>query len=413
MDVILLLVGKKKKYTTSMYDYIIVGGGISGLYVAFRLLCRNPSVKLLILEQKGTIGGRAGTELFYDVPIATGAGIGRKKKDVRLLRLMKKLGVPVSYYIVKKQCVGFESVPLLKVVKQLQKAWKKEYKAHPFDICFKEFALQQLGEKMYNQFVLTSGYSDYENENAWSTLFHYGMDDNADNWKAFFVPWSVLESKMVEHVGSHRIRLNQRVVTITGSFETEFCVTTNTLQKWYGKQVILASTISTVQRLVSLKGLRFQPLLNKIKSQPFLRIYGKFSVDSAAIVQKYVHGFTLVTGPLQKIIPIRPDKGVYMICYNDNDHAEVLKHRVANTVYNCMYLCNLFCTALGITERLVLQGIRGFYWHEGTHYYSKRPFQKEMIQSDQGITIVGEMISTNQGWAEGALESVDKIINNI
>lgn len=396
-----------------MYDYIIVGAGIAGLYTAYRLVSHNRFVKLLLLEKRSQVGGRAGTELFYDVPVAIGAGIGRKKKDKRLLQLLNTMQIQVSYYKIKKQHVGFDDVNLVKVLKYLQKEWKKEYKLHPFDTSFKTFAQHKLGVDTYNRFILTSGYSDYEHENVWSALFHYGMDDNADSWKAFFVPWGVLESKLLHHIGAHRIETNKTVVNIEGSLQTGFEVTTSTLQVFYAKQVILASTIGTVQRLVAHKNLRFQPLLDKIQSQPFLRVYGKFSVTSAPIVQHHVPTFTIVTGPLQKIIPIQPDKGVYMICYNDNQHAQLLIDNVADTEDNRQYFCHLFRQALGIPEELELEGIKGYYWKEGTHYYRERPLPTERVQSDQGITIVGELISTNQGWVEGALESVDNIMDFI
>ena len=42
-----------------MYDYLIVGAGISGLYFANELKKRNIE-NFIILEQKGRIGGRIG-----------------------------------------------------------------------------------------------------------------------------------------------------------------------------------------------------------------------------------------------------------------------------------------------------------------------------------------------------------------
>ena len=173
--------------------------------------------------------------------------------------------------------------------------------------------------------------------------------------------------------------------------------------------MIIASTINTVQKLVKNKKLKFQPILDNIKSQPFTRIYGKFSLESAEIINRYLSFFTMVKSPLQKIIPMDKEKGVYMICYNDNKNAEMLKSRMKNSLKNRIYLCKLFRDALGIKEKLELIAIRGYYWKEGTHYYDKKA--DKLIQSDDGITVVGEMISMNQGWVEGAIESVDRILS--
>jgi len=61
------------------------------------------------------------------------------------------------------------------------------------------------------------------------------------------------------------------------------------------------------------------------------------------------------------------------------------------------------------------------YWENGTHYF--KPLPKEFRNRDEFLDIcqnpvknvfcVGEAFSLNQGWSEGALESVLKILNKI
>ena len=157
-----------------MYDYVIVGGGIAGLYTAYRLLSHPASryrskspVRLVILEKENQIGGRAGNQVFYGANILSGAGIGRKRKDKLLLSLMRKFRIPIRFYIAKRNYVGFKNIDIMKVLDQL----KNEYNKNPIDVSFKKFAIEKLGVEKYNKFVLTSGYSDYENESVWNTLF--------------------------------------------------------------------------------------------------------------------------------------------------------------------------------------------------------------------------------------------------
>jgi hypothetical protein len=63
--------------------------------------------------------------------------------------------------------------------------------------------------------------------------------------------------------------------------------------------------------------------------------------------------------------------------------------------------------------------IKDFYWPIGTHYY--KPLNKELYSSreefiekaqhpEKGILVVGEAVSRNQGWTEGALESVEVVV---
>jgi hypothetical protein len=62
----------------------------------------------------------------------------------------------------------------------------KHYKGK--NITFKQFATRILGEKEYKNFLISAGYTDYENEDVFETLYNYGMDDNSCCWKAFHVP---------------------------------------------------------------------------------------------------------------------------------------------------------------------------------------------------------------------------------
>ena len=66
-----------------IYDIIIIGSGISGLYAAYNIKKMSPDKSFLILEKykKQWIGGRTSDEMFYGTEVVTGAGIGRKKKD--------------------------------------------------------------------------------------------------------------------------------------------------------------------------------------------------------------------------------------------------------------------------------------------------------------------------------------------
>ena len=50
-----------------------------------------PHLSLIILERdkRNWIGGRIGNEQFYGETVVTGAGIGRKKTDTLLMKLLK------------------------------------------------------------------------------------------------------------------------------------------------------------------------------------------------------------------------------------------------------------------------------------------------------------------------------------
>ncbi len=75
-----------------IYDIIIIGGGISGLYSAYKLSKKYPSYKIIILEKRNNIGGRIYT--YNDKYMHVEAGAGRfSTKHTRLIKLLEELGL--------------------------------------------------------------------------------------------------------------------------------------------------------------------------------------------------------------------------------------------------------------------------------------------------------------------------------
>ena len=76
-----------------MYDYIIICGGIAGLYVNYFL----SNKKTLLLEKNSYLGGRIYNEMFYDTIINTGARVGSLDSK-NLMKLINKLKIPHVRY---------------------------------------------------------------------------------------------------------------------------------------------------------------------------------------------------------------------------------------------------------------------------------------------------------------------------
>jgi hypothetical protein len=402
--------------SSKYYDIIIIGSGMSGLYSAYNIKNTCPNTSFLILEKykKNWIGGRTSNEQFYGTEIVTGAGIGRKSKDKLLHKLLSNLHFQLPEYTVKPYYSNMmDHVDIKKIIVHLRKEYKK------FDdqkLTFKEFATKVLGEKLYKKFIMSVGYTDYENEDVFETLYYYGMEDNACCWKSFHVPWKKMVLKLYHVIGSRHFRFSSDVVGIERLQNTpcKFQINIDNGQHYLCNRVIIGSTIDTVKKL-----LPGHIIYNRIKGQPFLRLYAKFTKKSAEIMKEYVKGYTIVPGPLQKIIPMDPDNGVYMIAYSDNANAIVLKQYLKNTRENRELYEVLLERSLGIPEdSLHIIAIKDFYWPIGTHYYtpldqsysSREEFIHIAQHPEKGILVVGEAVSRNQGWTEGALESVKTVL---
>jgi L-2-hydroxyglutarate oxidase LhgO len=406
-----------------IYDVIIIGGGISGLYSFYKIkqLYKNKNknknkYKCLLLEKDSRLGGRAGNINFHGSQIAIGAGILRKNKDKLLINLCKKLKVPLNEFTANTNYDKIKNqIPIINIIKTLRKlksSMKTLSEKKKRVYTFKQYFISIFGKKYYDNFKKTLGYTDYENEDMEEVINHYGMDDNLSGWKGYGLSWNTLIEKLVQNIGKKNIKMNTSVEKIKLENNDIYKITTNN-KTYYTKKVIIGSTIDTIKKLIK------NNIYNNIGGQPFLRIYGLFEKKCIPILKNAVISTTIVNSPLYKIIPINPDKGIYMIVYNDNKGAKTLKKYAKNTPANRQYLSKMVSKSLGIIQECKLKDIKSFYWNIGTHYYKplknlkfkdRNEYIKKAQNPQKNMYVVGEMISHKQGWTEGAIESVEKIV---
>jgi len=407
----------KQQYEKQQYDIIIIGAGIAGLYSAYKIKQLSPSKTVLVLERdkKEWIGGRIGNDWFYGQQIVTGAGVGRKKKDKYLIELLNELHIPTKECLIEMNYA--KSVPTVinipKAIHFLKQKYES-YKVKP-NSTFSVFAKHVLGEKLYKDFTTTAGYTDYENEDIEEVLYHYGMNDNSPHWISLIVPWKQLVTKLCDKIGWENVKYKHtalHIFPLTNGFQIE----TNK-GNYFSKKVIVATNINSILKLVPGADSP-NSIYKEIGGQPFLRVYGKFDKKSDEIMKQFVPTQTIVAGPLHKLIPY--DNGVYMIAYTDNEGALALKDHLQNNLQNRELFEDLLEVSLGIPKNTIhLTAIKGYYWPIGTHYYKPYSVQyknrNQFIEKIQhplpNMLVVGEVVSKNQGWTEGALSSVHLVLN--
>lgn len=379
---------------------VVIGAGVAGLYAACKL---SDSHRVTVLERDTTLGGRAKVDKFKNVQVPTGAGIGRKAKDVRLQSLLRRLKVPVKEFTVMHHALfpctarrTFEAI----------KAAFEESVSRPY-VSFRTFATAVVGNAEYLALVACSGYSDFEDADVADVLYHYGFEDNITDWAAFSVPWSQMIAAMeawVKRSGGTIVR-KCAATKLTHSRTTgQYFVDTNK-GVFEADKVVVATDIDTVRSL-----LPHMPVYKHIHGQPFIRIYAAVSKHSAKLLQDVVKGVTIVRGPLQKIIPMSGT--VFMVAYSDNASALYIRD---NAVHKTA-VARLLEDCLGLPHKSVhINAIRCYYHAAGTHYNDsglhKHGYSSAMVQRPlPNVFVVGEAVSNQQGWVEGALESVDQVI---
>jgi len=411
------------------YDMIIVGGGISGLYSAYKIKQKYPRKRIAILEKYDYLGGRMGNKLFEGEQVVTGAGVGRKEKDKLLIKLLEEMHVKSHEFI-----TGPAYSPVIQFpcdVKAIFLDLKKQFDCEKHSaMTFNKYATGILGKKIYNQFIVCAGYTDYEEESAYETIHHYGFDDNFSTWTALGIPWKELVEKLGKKIGVNNIFYSQNVQHIytnqnDGVSGGECYIIESKMKNrtmyFEAKHIIVATTIEALKKIMPGASNK-KSIYQQIHSQHFLRIYGKFSKESTKIMKMAVPNTLIVPGPLHKIIPMNPDKGIYMISYTDNEAASLLHKYEKNTKKNRDALARLLEKSIGLQDHtLELENIDECFWTEGTHYYQplkdvcrNRDYFIKLAQHPfENIWVVGEMVSKKQGWVEGALESVEAVIDEV
>jgi hypothetical protein len=380
------------------YDYIIIGAGIAGLYCGLLLSIKYPQRKVLILERNDYIGGRVLSEKFCGKEVVIGAGIGRLGKDENLYNLLKRYNMPIKPYHSEKSYVGFEHIDVHKVIKDMQKKQINKTKT------FKENFIHIYGQELWKKFVLSAGYDDFGASDVIDVLYGYGWDDYDKNSKYYPVDWELLKDNMVNELKQNGVTIqkNMDVKSVIKLEEDDIRVEAeNTKRKT--KKVFETRTIIFATNLYGLKNLYKNQKYSKyitsqIECQPFMRCYFK-SGDPIDVIPHY----TVFNNFLQKVIPMGDN--IYMI-YSDNKRA---------TDLNKMNIDDIRSKLEKMFDINVCK-IAKYYWPCGTHYYKPLKYFKdreEFINAAQhpekNVFVIGEVISDDQGWTNGALESVRRL----
>ena len=418
------------------WDLIVIGGGLAGLYAAYKTLQRTPTARVLVLEGKASayLGGRIGNDMFYGAEVVTGAGVGRKRKDKLMRRLLRELGIVAPEEKVFKAAAGVLATPGRTVdTRTLYREWEAMFaKAGRPRQTVRAFFEPRVGRDLLARFVDSAGFGDYLDEDADEFFKHYGFDDTYSGWTCLRVPWRELVDKLVAAIerapGGGKV-LTSRWVTGAGQGPNyQYVVRTRQGPSYAAHRLVLATTVASVRKL--LPGIASEAATSPtllwwatVHPEVLLRQYLKFDAASAdrlraVFAQVPPHTDTLLlAGPLAKLVRIDPAKGIYEV-YTDSDKARVCEPHCANTEAGRRWWATELAKTLQLPPgSLRILSMREYDWHTGEHYYEPLPadcptrevFVHTLQHPTQNAWVVGEVVSRNQGWTEGALESVEAV----
>jgi protoporphyrinogen oxidase len=385
-----------------IYDYIIIGAGISGLYSAFLL----NGYKILVLEKNDYIGGRIKDVMFHDTLIRLGAGIAQEKSKnvINLLKVFKiKYTTSSSNKTIVGKNIDFDINQAIILIKAKFKQLKKEKNQDIFQLTFGEFLEKYFDKKFRSNYIRYSGYNDYIDGDITYHIKYYPIEDHSTKYsnKVYF-RWSDLINKLKTNVP---INLNTTVSKVSCENDI-YCIDASTKQ-FYAKKVILAVSIGPLNYLIPKSN-----YMKYIGVMKYMRIY-TYHKNGHNFKNDKTGSFNILIdeNPLQKIIVIS-DK-ILMAAYCDSMNASYwLTMNQSELKINLLYWLRTIVPSTTEVDDVLCK-----FWDEAVHFYKPNKNIKYRVKKLQNpmknVYVVGEVVSLRHGWVEGAIDSVDRIFQSI
>lgn len=387
-----------------LYDYIIIGGGLAGVYCAYKL---STKYKILLIEKEDKLGGRGLMINWHQTDIKLGAGIGSPENSV-LIKLMKELSFSYKESRGENAFVDltdrFDQSKFVQKIKDKIQEYKQKGKKYQH-LTVLQFLKQNFTKDDVISYLEHCEYIDFINSDIDYYLNFYPIDDNTlGPYTVLYIDWMKLTRVMEERIrqNSGEIRLNCEVNKVDSSDEIKKVYCCDNV--FDGSNIIFATTLKPLQKLINF------PISDYIGTVPFVRIY-TFHKNGHNFKGKNIKGYTILKDNyLQKVIIM--NEKILMASYSDSFYADYWKQyendkkKLTEKVEK--YLRKVVPTISDIDDIYI------HYWLEGVHYYKPMSgkfdeIHKKIIRPENNIYVCGEIVSRRQGWVDGALSSVDDL----
>ena len=406
--------------------HTIIGSGITGLYLAYKLLLNGvPSADIVIFEGSQRIGGRIYTNEHKGFRYSVGAGrLGKKHKYV--MKLIKDFNLQDQMITISKNTNYFIEGRLMNE-RRLLKHYNSKFKS------LKElwgYAIEKnKGNKydpnlynLHNYFSLILSANEVEllkvslgylgemyDMNAYNGLLTLRKDFDISN-NDFFVLrdgiqilCDVLYKYIVDAGVSVKfssiledIKDNKKTIKVNGNIYN------------YSK-LYLTLKRSDYMKINYFK--KYDYLFNTVSDGHLLRIFAQYKDVWFKDMPKI-----LTQNKLQFIIPIDYNSGLIQISYSDRYNADfwnAFKTEKDVKKYLTKILNEMF-PEKNIKEP---EWITMHFWESGDHMWNvgvntkNIQYKIDEIFIPKDIYILGETYSERQAWVEGAIETVHKKLN--
>jgi cytochrome b involved in lipid metabolism len=390
-----------------MKSIIIIGGGISSLYIAY-LLSRTKKYKIYIYEENKLFGGRIKTEYSNDGKVLYETGPWRfHYSHICLKRILDELeleyipiNIPISYKGFKKRKEEKKNF-LLKSTTELT---EYQHKCIEDDILETEINEQRTGYRgIFNRANTTRTYSI--------------PDKDKNNFYVVKNGFSRLVEVLVEKLKEDKnceLCTNTMVRDIKYDGENyEIKYKRRVENDWIeGRKRGIPYIIIGIppNSLKKMETFCIRENVSMIKSLPLCHIMGRVSEE----IKKYGDFKYICNSTLSQIISSLYSNEWIQISYSGGKIAELFQNLSIHSVMKLKrYIKKEFSKFF--PEKIEIKEIRKYFWRDSVHYCfpniktTEYEMKKRSIRPHwnkyPNLYWIGESISMKQGWIEGALET--------
>ena len=414
--------------------HIIVGAGITGLYLAYQLLLKGVSaVDIVIFEGSDRIGGRIYTNEHKGFRYSVGAGrLGKKHKyvmkiikDFKLQDQIINIGKNTNYFVEGRLMNEAELLSHYKSnFKSLNELWRyaieKKLNGNKYDPSL---------YNLHNYFSLILSANDVEllkislgyigemyDMNAYNGLLTLRKDFDIRNNEFFILRDGIhiLCDVLYKYILDAGVSVNFSSIledvcdSESGESGDKKYVKVSGVKHSYSK---LYLTIKRGDYMNIGYFKKYESIFNTVSDGHLLRIFAQYKDVWFKDMPKI-----LTQNKLQFIIPIDYNSGLIQISYSDRYNADfwnAFKNEKDVKKYLTKILNEMF-PEKNIKEP---EWITMHFWKAGDHMWNvgvnTKKIQEKMddIFIPKDIYILGETYSERQAWIEGAIETVHKKLN--
>lgn len=390
-----------------MKSIVIIGGGISSLYLTY-LLLKTKKYRIYLYEKNNSFGGRIKTEYSRDDKVLYETGPWRFHSSHTLLKKLfdefqldySPIDLPISYKGFKKH-ISFSEKCNLKPTTELT-----EYQYKSIKNGISETNLEE--EK--------TGYFDIYNRSNTTNTYSIPKDKTESNFFILKDGFSKLVELLVQKLNENKnciLFKNTMVTDIDLKEKYEIKYKERKGNQWIEKQkknidsLILGIPPHNIKQFQSFK---LTENISMINSFPLCHIMGKVSQE----IKKYGDFKFICNSPLSQIISSLYSNDWIQISYSGGRMAELFQNlSIQNFSFMKKYIKNEFYKFF--PKKIQIKELKKYFWRYAVHYWlpniqtTEEKMMKRSIEPHPkkypNLFWIGECISKKQGWIEGALET--------